>query len=150
MYRSTQKNCKKTAYTVGLSLHFTLEQSDNQCSTFRFSVHPCDTAKKGGCEDKCLKNGDGVKCACSNKTEELAIDGMSCKFIHPCEKNKGDCEQLCKRKGNDRYCACKETFVLNQDGKTCKKLHPCDVKVGKSKNGGCSQTCTKVRIISVL
>ena len=43
-----------------------------------FTVHPCDEASKGRCEDTCTKIGDQAKCSCSKSGFKLHSDGKSC------------------------------------------------------------------------
>ena len=44
-----------------------------------FSVHPCDKADKGGCSDKCEKNGKDAECKCNDPTtHELDSNGKLC------------------------------------------------------------------------
>ena len=40
-------------------------------------VHPCDKPNKGGCSDKCEKEGANAKCVC-NEGRELSTDGKTC------------------------------------------------------------------------
>ena len=48
-------------------------------SIILYTVHPCDTKKKGGCAQKCVKVGGASKCACKAPTFKLAGDKKHCK-----------------------------------------------------------------------
>ena len=45
---------------------------------FISTVHPCDQANKGGCNDTCTKNGDQADCSCTKTGHILHTDGKNC------------------------------------------------------------------------
>ena len=58
---------------------------NNRLPNVVFTVHPCDQASKGGCEDTCTKNGDKAECSCSKPGFELNSDKKSCGKTMFCE-----------------------------------------------------------------
>ena len=84
-------------------------------------VHLCDSKDKGGCQQKCIKDGIKVVCDC-NKGYELKSDNRTCVKVHPCdEENNGGCAETCVKNGTEATCSCPEDLILAEDKKSCKK-----------------------------
>ena len=60
-------------FTCSCKPGFKLDEDGVTCN----KIHPCDTPKKGGCEQVCVKKGDDAECKC-NTGFLLTEDGKKC------------------------------------------------------------------------